>query len=225
MALRYTLSGDFIECCDCFTICPCWVAEIPDEEHCSALYAWHFGADSKIDGVDVSGRTVVAATYHGLRRASQSAIYVDDKIKDVAVRNALILAFSGKGGGALKDISSLTGATIDAGPAKIDVSFTKGEWTVDVHAAAALIASGKGADREFEPQSGPVSVQKTALHKKLGLSGAVDIQDVSHFEIGLSPLPGGHFVFSGRSGMRGRFNYSNPLSKDPEDALSRRDKE
>jgi hypothetical protein len=225
MALRYELNGDFIECCDCFTICPCWVAEIPDEEHCSALYAWHFGKDSKIEGVDVAGRTVVAATYHGLRRASQSAIYVDDKIKDVAVRNALILAFSGKGGGPLKDLSSLTGATIDAGPAKIDVSFTKGEWTVDVHAASALIASGKGADREFEPQSGPVSVQKTALHQKLGLSGAVDIQDVSHFEIGLSPLPGGHFVFSGRSGMRGSFHYSNPSSRDLNDAASRRDKE
>ncbi len=214
MALRYTLSGDFIECCDCFTICPCWVAEIPDEEHCSALYAWHFAEGSTIEGVDVSGRTVVAATYHGLRKNSQSAIYVDDGIAREDIRNALILAFAGRGGGPLADLSSLTGAMIDAGPAKIAVSFKNGEWQVDVKAGTALIAKGKGVDREFGAQTGPVSVNKTALHTKLGLKGAVDIQDVAHFEMALSPLPGGPFVFQGRSGMRGSFRYANPRDKD-----------
>jgi hypothetical protein len=210
MALQYKLSGDLIECCDCFTICPCWVAEIPDEEHCSALYVWHFAAGSTIEGRDIGGRTVVAATYHGRRRSSQSAIYVDDTIVDEATRNALILAFSGKGGGSLADISSLTGSTIDAGAAKITVSFAVGEWSVHVEAKAALLASCVGSDREFDGQTGPVSVEKTALHTKLGVKGAVDIQDVSEFQIALSPLPSGPFVFSGRSGMRGTFAYSSP---------------
>lgn len=214
MDLRYNLTGDFIECCDCFTICPCWVAQIPDEEHCSALYIWKFSEGSKIEGEDVSGKSVVAATYHGLRRASQSAIYVDDKIKSEATRNALILAFSGKGGGPLKDLSNLTGATIDSGPAKISAHFAAGEWSVEVKAQTALLAKSSGIDREFKDQAGPVTLQKTALHKKLGLKGAAIIQNVEQFEMAVSPLPGGPFIFSGRSGMRSSFHYSNPRDKD-----------
>ncbi len=216
MALRYDLKGDFIECCDCFTICPCWVAEIPDEEHCSALYAWHFDAGSTIEGVDVSGCSVVAATYHGLRKSSQSAIYVDDRIKDVTIRSALIRAFSGNGGGPLADLSTLTGAMIDAGPAKIDVSFKADGWHINVKAGAALIASGKGDERTFGKNAAPVNLRNTALHKKLGLAGAVELQNVSQYQMAISPLPGGPFVFSGRSGMRGNFIYSNPRDRDDE---------
>ena len=214
MALRYNLTGDFIECCDCFTICPCWVAQIPDEEHCSALYVWKFSTGSKIEGEDVSGKSVVAATYHGLRRASQSVVYVDDGIRSEATRDALIRAFSGKGGGPLAELSKLTGATIDAGSAEISATFEAGGWSVKVKAQAALLAQSSGVDREFEEQAGPVTLQKTALHKKLGLKGAAIIQNVEQFKMAVSPLPGGPFIFSGRSGMRGSFHYSNPRDKD-----------
>jgi Protein of unknown function (DUF1326) len=89
------LAGQFLECCDCYTICPCWVNERPDEDHCSAIYVWTFDPGSQIEGLDISGKSVVVAAFHGNRQGTQSAIYVDDTLKE-ETRQKLIDTFSGR---------------------------------------------------------------------------------------------------------------------------------
>jgi hypothetical protein len=58
------LAGTFIECCDCYTICPCWVDDTPDEDHCSGIYLWHFDATSALRGHGLAGRCLAIAAYH-----------------------------------------------------------------------------------------------------------------------------------------------------------------
>ena len=42
--MSYTLTGSFIEACDCFIVCPCWVDEDADDGHCTGLVAWSLDA-------------------------------------------------------------------------------------------------------------------------------------------------------------------------------------
>lgn len=95
MSSSSNLKGWFLECCDCYTICPCWVNERPDEDHCSAIYVWKFDEGSKISGHDIGGKSVVVAAFHGNRNGTQSAIYVDDTL-DKTAQQELISAFSGR---------------------------------------------------------------------------------------------------------------------------------
>ena len=47
----YALRGDFLEVCNCKTICPCWTGRAPDEEVCTGVFAWVID-DGEIDGVE-----------------------------------------------------------------------------------------------------------------------------------------------------------------------------
>jgi hypothetical protein len=207
MALGYKLSGDMIECCDCFTICPCWVNDSPDEDHCSALYAWVFKEGSEIEGQAVGGFVMAAATYHGKGKGGQAALYADDRLTP-QVRDLLFEAFSGRAGGDLKAISSITGAVIDTGPATIRVKLSEGGWTIEVKQGASTLASSQGNALHADANAKPISLDNSALHKELGLQGAVVVQSVEHFEMAVAPLPGGSFSYQGRSGMRASFAYA-----------------
>jgi hypothetical protein len=86
MITSYALHGDFIESCDCFDLCPCWVDDDPDEDHCTGLVMWKLGEGSTIGSesgsLDVSGAVVAAVTGHSGGRRTASALtvlYVDVK--------------------------------------------------------------------------------------------------------------------------------------------------
>lgn len=230
MDLRYQLSGHFIECCDCFTVCPCWLADDPDEDHCSSLYVWHFDKDSTIEGEPVGGCTVVAALYHGIG-TSQAVFYVDDRIASAGTRDALIQAFSGHGGGQLKALARLVGTVVDAGPATITVD--PDGWEVTVRVGETLVAHGAGTDLQFprrqqalaphEPRKPPtvLTLANTALHSRLGLGTTVAAQDVADLELAVAALPGGPTRFAGRSGMRATFRYTGTHQSGDDDVLAR----
>ena len=78
--MSYTLNGSFIEACDCYIVCPCWVDEEADDGHCTGLVAWTLGPGSKIDNTPVHDRKVVSVTAHGSRRrggTSSTVVFVD----------------------------------------------------------------------------------------------------------------------------------------------------
>jgi hypothetical protein len=241
------LKGKFVECCDCYTICPCWVNERPDEDHCSALYIWTFDDDAKIEGRDIGGKSVAAAAFYrsrsGVKSANldandkpekllgrpqlsidpeqqnadgeekepssnmQSAIYVDDRM-DKDVQQLLIDAFSGRTIKSLQSLQRLVGTVVDSGPAKIVREESNGEWTVTVEVEGSRIAHATGEATEMGKLAKPLTLNDTALHDELGIEGAVELQKVNRFEMAVSPLPGGPFVYSGRSGMAANFDYS-----------------
>ena len=119
--MDYSISGEFIESCDCYLMCPCWVDDDPDEGHCTGLFAWQLGERSTIDGVDVAGRTVVSVSTHtGNRRdgGAATALFIDaDAGRDQVV--LLGQAFGGELGGPLADLAAVSGAVLQRGRAEI----------------------------------------------------------------------------------------------------------
>lgn len=206
------LSGEFIECCDCYTICPCWTNDKPDEDHCSAIYVWTFDIGAMIAGEILDGRSIVAASFHGNRGGSQSALYVDDTLSPKA-QQALLGAFAGQGGSTLRDVSKLLGTIIDQGSAKITRSRNNDGWEVEVSVVQkslkhARLAYARGGPSIMDDGLKVLTIDHSALHKELRLTGPVEVQAVERFEMAVSPFLGGPFTYQGRAGMLARFNYS-----------------
>jgi hypothetical protein len=206
MANGYNLSGTFVECCDCFTVCPCWVADTPDEDHCSGLYVWTLDAGSQVAGLDVGGKSVAAATFHGNRTGGQAVLFVDETLGK-SEQNALIGAFSGKRGGPLEDLAKLLGTILDAVPANIATDFAADNFDVSITVKGSRQASAKGKPKLFKNEADPMIVDNSALEAKLGIRGATQVQQMENLSVSVAALPGGPYEFTGRSGMRGSFVY------------------
>ncbi|WP_110007211.1 DUF1326 domain-containing protein [Geodermatophilus normandii] len=124
------LEGWFIETCDCESLCPCWVDDDPDDDHCTGLFAWviDHGRVSGVDGlVDVGGARVVSiSTHNGRRRDPDGGRYsvlfvdVDDVVHREDAYDALERAF-GAPRGPLADLSEVMGAVLSVSPAEIRV--------------------------------------------------------------------------------------------------------
>jgi hypothetical protein len=177
MITSYVLHGDFLESCDCFELCPCWVDDNPDEDHCTGIVAWRLGEGCTIgtaEGLtDVSGAIVAAVTGHSGGRRDASALtvlFVDDsRCKD---RHLALLAdaFSGtddaaKEGdprtpidGPLGALAKVTGTVLGAAR-RADITFPAGakSWTLTVTPCGKDDAPGTGSavHAEGEPRSFP----------------------------------------------------------------------
>ena len=105
----YQLRGTFYEACDCFTVCPCWTGDRPDEGECTGLFAWAIEA-GYVDGVDVAGRRAVSISRHAGSRegAHQSVILFVDDAATPQQATALAGALTGCLGGPLKELASLS---------------------------------------------------------------------------------------------------------------------
>ena len=67
-AMGYRLAGRFLEACDCYAICPCWIDEVPDDEECTGLFVWDINAGEAM-GHDVGGLRVASASFHQGKRS------------------------------------------------------------------------------------------------------------------------------------------------------------
>ncbi|MDR0781448.1 MAG: DUF1326 domain-containing protein [Pseudomonadales bacterium] len=227
---RYDLTGDFVECCDCYTICPCWVSEIPDEDHCSGLYVWTFAAGSRIDGIDVGGLSIAAAAFHAVRSGGQSMFFLDTSPNgggggadpDLAY-DAILNAFTGaidrqdpgKDAGQFATLSKLLGTVIGHKPAKIASAFDDGHFKVSVAVGGVRIAAAKGHDWVFQGEATPMSLSHTALTDELGIQSEVRVQQMEKLTVNVAALPGGPLEFKGRAGMRGKFHYQHRPTRQP----------
>lgn len=208
MGMAYEIAGTFVECCDCFTVCPCWTSDIPDEDHCSGLYVWTFREGSRIEGHDVGGRSVAAASFHAVRAGGQAMLFIDSKIAGAA-RHATVRAFTGKAGGPLKELSKLLGTIIGWESAEITAKFEKQKFSVCVGIADHSVASASGEPKVFLADNAlPMTLSDTALTRELGIEGPVQVQAMKSLTVAVAALPGGPLEFSGRWGARGRFQYA-----------------
>lgn len=220
MVSNYRIEGRFIESCDCFELCPCWVDEAPDEGHCTGLVAWDITA-GEIDGVDVSGRAVVAVTGHGSGRRddrSMTVLFVDDTADDDAF-DKLGAAFAGSQvdaagddpspvPGPLGELSGVTG-TVVAPPQRegVTIARTRDGWRVRVggdDASATVVATGRELCLD---SSEPLSLNHTALHTELQIQGNAVAQRGERLSVAVPALPGGYVEVTARSGMAGAFAY------------------
>lgn len=196
----YALQGDFLEVCDCFTICPCWTGRAPDEDVCTGVFAWVIES-GQIDGVDVGGQIAVSVSTHsGHRKDAQQQVqlYVSEDASDDQAR-VLGGAFSGLYGGPLGELGRLLGELVGVERAPIEVEFKARRATLSVgQRITADTESLTGANGELTMLSG------AKLSTVLGTPA--EVGESQHVRIDV-PRLGIQLDLRGRSAMRGRFAY------------------
>jgi hypothetical protein len=201
----YALRGNFLEFCDCYTVCPCWVDRAPDDGTCTGVFAWVV-TEGTIDGLDVSGHTAVSvSTHEGHRESAQQRVmlFVDDDTSE-AQAQALAGAFCGRFGGPLGELSSLLGTMLGVERAKIDVQWgTCGSQLTVGRRIAADAVNNVGSTGKV------TTLSDGRLSTVLGTPAEVGV--ARRLRIGL-PEQGIDLDLRGRSAMRGHFRYRNDLS-------------
>jgi hypothetical protein len=145
--MAYQLEGSLLEVCTCNVICPCWVGEDPDGGTCDGVIAYHIDK-GKVDGVDVSGRTLSLMAHipgNVLKGGWRCVVYVDDKATPQQ-QEALMGAFTGKLGGPLADQAQLIGEVVAVERAPISFQVEKGRGTLRI---------GPSIEAEIVPLEGP----------------------------------------------------------------------
>lgn len=209
----YDFEGHFIEACDCFELCPCWVDDQPDEGHCTGLTAWQIET-GEINGTGVGGRVVVAVTSHGpVRRDSRATtvLFIDDDADDAEAK-ALEQAFRGEladgGDDPLGLLMSVTGTVLAAARQSISVTTEANGWSIRVGGDDAGIVAAHGSALVFEGEVESLTLDHTALHRELQIDGPSTAQRSAELQIAVPALRGGGYIAAkARSGMRGRFRY------------------
>lgn len=196
----YALRGQFLEVCDCHTICPCWTGRAPEEDVCTGVFAWVIEA-GQIDGVDVAGQRAVSVSTHQGHRDNghqRVMIFVGDEASD-AQASAMAGAFSGRFGGPLGELATLLGELLAVERAPIDVSLGKRRATLSVGRRIAAEATSL-----VGPDGQATTLANARLSSVLGSPAEVGISQ--RFKVGL-PGRGIDLDLRGRSAMRGAFDY------------------
>ena len=228
------LKGTFLEFCDCYTICPCWVNESPDEDHCSALYVWRFEEGAEIEGFSIEGTAMAIAAFHAKKQTTQSAVFLDERMADQPreILRGLVEAAADKRDEGddvplLDGLARLLGSIVQISTARIELSSpaenngAAGIWKLTLSYDQATLAEahyknaymkairkGKNDNQPLEPRSNPLSLKDTALHDELSLQSDAVVQEVDRFDLSVPSLPGAPFSYAGRSGMSSWFDYS-----------------
>jgi len=214
--MGYSITGVFTEACDCTLICPCWLDDAPDEDHCTGLFAWQLDHGASIDGAGVGGLSVVSVSTHsGGRRAgsTSTAIFVSQAATDDQFA-LLTEAFSGRLDGPLADLADVSGAVLVTARARVEVTADTAGWHIFVGRNGANVLEVTGSAVSFD-EGEPLTLANTALNKELG-SGAVVAHRTDSLAVRVPALPGAYLDVRGRSAMRGRFQYSQARTRVPE---------
>ena len=190
--MDYTLSGQFLEACDCTVICPCWVDDDPVGGHCTGFILWDFERDKKSTITDdhtehnVTGcRVVSVATHSGKRRGSTapttSMLYidvskrVDETVNGDAAFEILRKAFTADPGskdqfGPLAELAEVSGTIVGAEEADIlfDLDEATERWTASV------------TRRRKNDGDAAEAVQKSPLIEATGHPARFDTKDVEN---------------------------------------------
>lgn len=131
--MAYQIEGRLLEVCDCKVLCPCWIGEDPDGGTCDAVNAWRIDKGT-IEGVDVSGRTLVllpSIPGNILEGNWKAVVFVDDEATPEQ-QEAMLNVFTGKLGGAIADLAALVGEVIKVERAKINFDVEGGQGSLRV---------------------------------------------------------------------------------------------
>ena len=196
----YRLTGLFYEACDCFTICPCWLGNDPDEGACTGVFAWDIEKGT-IDGVDVSGLRAVSVSHHsGLREEAKQrvVIFVDDRATRQQM-DAIAAAFSGRLGGPLQELADILGELLAVERAPIVLRRDGRLTTLTIDRRLRV----EGTTKEG-PSGRPTALNDGKLSNVLG--SPAEVGESGRFRVGLS-THGMDIDVRGRSTMSGRFSY------------------
>jgi hypothetical protein len=196
----YRFKGMFYEACDCYTICPCWTGDSPDEGECTGVFAWDI-EEGKIDGVDVKGRRAVSVSQHQGHRdeARQHVVLFIDPEATEEQAEVLAAALSGNLSGPLGQLAEILGELAGVERAEINLE-RQGRNT--------KLTVGRRIQVEGMANEGPAGEATTLSGGKLSavLGSPAEVGVSRRFRVGL-PAQAMDLDLRGRSTMSGRFSY------------------
>jgi hypothetical protein len=200
--MSYRMSGRFLEACDCTVPCPCWFDADPTEDECFGAIGWQV-ENGEIDGVDVSGLSVVSVSKHGGNRQQahhMRVVLLVDAGADDAQREALGKAFSGKLGGPLSELARMTGKLTAVETAKITLVVDNDTARLEVPKRVSVRSKRlRGSTKR------PITIGDGVLATLLGSPGDVGKSDRYRLTIDAADLD---INVTDRSTTAGRFSYA-----------------
>jgi hypothetical protein len=196
----YLLQGRFFELCDCYTICPCWVGQPPDDGRCTGAFCWSVETGT-IGDVDVSGRSVVSVSFHAGHRdngGQEVTLFVDDGSTDEQF-TALVRTFTGGNGGPLGELGRLMGVLREAIQAPISLS------TRDDHLSITVGRMVSGDGTVLRGGDGNITELRSGRLSEV-LGPRAEVASTSAFLVDLGGQ-GASLSVAGRAAMRGPFHY------------------
>jgi hypothetical protein len=202
--MGYRMQGRFLEACDCYVPCPCWFDDDPDDDECTGLVAWQV-ENGEVDGVDVTGLSVVSVSRHGGHRGGSGqmrvALLVDGAADDDQFA-ALSTAFTGALGGPLGELARMTGTLSGVERASITL--------VADNDKAGLNSPGRVSVRSKVVRGStgrPITIGDGRLATLLGTPGVVGRSSRFRLSVEAADLD---LSVTDRSTTSGRFSYAHP---------------
>ncbi|WP_136601380.1 DUF1326 domain-containing protein [Salinigranum halophilum] len=151
----WSISGEFVEACNCSAPCQCLWNEAPDDDECTAALFWHID-EGVYEGTDLSDLTVGVLLYdQGLlfEGGWDLVVLVDEGASD-AQATALEEIFMGRAGGVMGAVAELVEEVKDTAVVPITYDRENGHLSV---AAGEIVAIEADAIDGFEAAPGEVS--------------------------------------------------------------------
>ncbi len=161
--MAYQIEGRLLEVCDCKVLCPCWIGEDPDGGTCDAVNAWRIDKGT-IEGVDVSGRTLVllpSIPGNILQGNWKVVVFVDDEATPEQ-QEALLNVFTGKLGGPVADFASLVGEVVSVERAPITFTVEEGKGSLRIGSGPTPVAEADMASYMGATEK-PTTLQETVF--------------------------------------------------------------
>ncbi len=120
--MSWTVSGSYLESCNCEAACPCIFLSPPTTGECTALLGWHVETGTH-EGTDVAGLNVAMAVHapgHMAEVPWNAALYLDERAS-AAQAAALGAVFSGAAGGHPAVLAGCIGEVLGVASAAIDL--------------------------------------------------------------------------------------------------------
>ncbi len=121
MAANWTVSGLYMEACNCEAACPCVMLSPPTDGKCTVLVGWHIEKGT-FSNVSLDGLNVVLAAHapgHMLKVKWKVALYLDQRANKEQ-QEALGKIFSGQAGGPPAALTGLIGEVLGVTTKRID---------------------------------------------------------------------------------------------------------
>ena len=200
--MSWELHGVYVENCNCDAVCPCtWsnLSRAATYDDCRATLGFHIER-GHVDGVDVSGRTVVLSlvTPKLMVDGNWRAGLVFDADTSDEQMESLTSVFTGAVGGPMAGLAPLIGEFLGAERADIELESTSNGWTLTVGGETNLggsVVLGPEAD-------GPVTMTGITAHPAGPTMTITPSPDVR------SSLFGIEFSGDSRSGFTAPFTWA-----------------
>lgn len=171
MPENWTITGEYVECCNCEIPCQCLWYEPPTDNICNAGVFWNI-EDGKYGDVSLDGLTggVLLDQEGVLFEGGWNVVLVLDEAADEDQAEALQLIFSGEAGGLFGALSGMIDEVVDVVSLPFEYTSEDGHFEFEAGDAISMKADGSLGLHDEQGSVFPHPLMPPEQEAKLGKS-------------------------------------------------------